>query len=104
MKFREYLKEAGFSKYPPGWTQKSVIKFAKTLTKETGLGPEDKGFFDACVSKMEKHFGEGAKGFCASVKDEAYNSTYWRGKDKSKEEKEKAIKTHKKLPKKSKGK
>lgn len=104
MRFKEYLKEAGFAKYPEGWTRKSVIKFAKTLTSETGKGPKDKGFFDACVSKMRKHFGDGAEGFCASVKDEAYASTYWRGKGKTKKEKEAAIKTHKKIPRKPKGK
>ena len=49
MRFKEYLKEAGFAKFPPGWTRKSVIKFAKTLTAETGKGPKEKGFFDACV-------------------------------------------------------
>jgi hypothetical protein len=53
---------------------------------------------------MRKHFGDGAEGFCASVKDEAYASTYWRGKGKTKKEKEAAIKTHKKIPRKPKGK
>ena len=104
MRLKEYLKEAGFTKYPEGWTRKSVIKFAKTLTSETGKGPKDKGFFDACVSKMTKHFGEGAKGFCASVKSEAWNSTYWRGKGKTKKDIEKSVASHKKLPKKPKGK
>ena len=104
MKFEKYLEEAGFAEYPPGWDRDSVIKFAKTLTKETGKGPKEKGFFDACVKKMKKHFGDGAEGFCASVKDEAYNSTYWRGKGKTPKETEKAVKTHKKLPKKPKGK
>jgi len=47
MKFRDFLiKEAGFTKYPKGWDKSSVIKFAKTLTKESGKGPKDKGFFD----------------------------------------------------------
>ena len=69
MKFKDWLNEAGFKKFPPGWTRKSVIKFAKTLTKDTGKLPTEKGFFDECVNKMKKHFGEGAEGFCASVKD-----------------------------------
>lgn len=86
MRFKKYINEVGFDKYPEGWNRDSVIKFAKTLTKETGKGPTEHGFFDACVLKMEKHFGEGAKGFCASVKDEAYGHTYWRGKDKPKKE------------------
>lgn len=78
------IQEMGFKKYPKGWTQKSVVKFARTLGKETGLGPRDKGFFDACVAKMSKHFGEGAKGFCAAVKDSSWDTTMWRGKGKSK--------------------
>ena len=87
MRFKNYLKEkVGFEKYPEGWNRDSVIKFAKTLTKDTGKGPTDHGFFDACVLKMKKHLGDGAEGFCASVKDEAYKSTYWRGKDKTKKE------------------
>jgi len=86
MRFKQYITEKGFDKYPEGWNRDSVIKFAKTLTKETGKGPTDKGFFDACVLKMEKHFGDGAKGFCASVKDEAWDSTLWRGKGKTKKE------------------
>ena len=34
--------EAGFSKYPKGWTQKSVQKFANTLSKEMKGGPHFK--------------------------------------------------------------
>lgn len=34
---------------------------------------------------MSKHL-DSAEGFCANVKDVFYNSTYWRGKDKSKEQ------------------
>jgi hypothetical protein len=44
---------------------------------------------------------EKAKGFCASIKDAAYGSPNWRGKDKSKEDVEKdtkKIKFKKKLP------
>jgi len=43
---------------------------------------------------MDKHFGEGAKGFCASVKSEAWNSTYWRGKNKTKKEIKKDVKKY----------
>jgi hypothetical protein len=47
MKFSEWLLiEDGFYKYPKGWSRKSVIKFAKSLTRESGKGPKDKGFFD----------------------------------------------------------
>jgi len=104
MKFKDWLNEAGFAKFPPGWTRKSVIKFAKTLTKDTGKLPTEKGFFDECVNKMKKHFGEGAEGFCASVKDEAFNSTYWRGKGKTEKETKAAVAAHKKIPRKPKGK
>jgi len=68
-----------------GWTQKSVEKFGKTIGKD----PTEHGFFDACVSRMEGKEGfdkEKAKGFCASIKDSAYNDPGWRGKDKSKKE------------------
>lgn len=97
--YLNYISEAGFSSYPKGWDRNSILKFAKTLTKETGKSPKDKGFFEDCVKKMEKHMGEGAKGFCASIKDEAYNSTYWRGEDKSKKEAEKDTEEHKGLKK-----
>jgi len=104
MKFRDWVNEAGFSKYPPGWTRESVIKFAKTLTKDTGKKPDEKGFFEACVKKLESHFGEGANGFCAAIKDEAYGSTYWRGKGKTEKETKTAVKSHKNVPEKPKGK
>lgn len=80
-----------------GWTQESIKKFAETIGKE----PTEHGFFDACVSRMEGKEGfdkEKAQGFCASIKDAAYNSPYWRGKGKSKEEIEKQTKK-KKFPK-----
>jgi len=71
-----------------GWTDKSVDKFGKTI----GKAPDEKGFFDACVSRMSGKEGfdaEKAKGFCASIKDKKYGSTFWRGRGKS----EKEIKT-----------
>jgi hypothetical protein len=46
MKFKEYLNEMGFSKYPKGWSKDSVVKYGKTLEKEIGLTPKDEGFFD----------------------------------------------------------
>lgn len=92
MKIKDYLDEAGFKKFPPGWTKKSVEKFAKTLT---GQDADEKGFFDKCVAKLTKEFGEdGAKGYCAAIKDEVYGSTYWRGKDKSKEKTKKDVEKH----------
>ena len=38
---------------------------------------------------------ENPEGFCASVKDEAHDSTYWRGKGKSPQEVGKDVKKHK---------
>lgn len=57
-------------------------------------GGKKKGFFDKCVEKMKDKM-ENPEGFCASVKDEAYDSTYWRGKDKSPQEIGKDVKKHK---------
>ena len=74
--------EAGFSKYPKGWNQDSVKKFANTLSKKMKGGPKSKGFFDKCVEKMKDKVDD-PEGFCAGVKDEVYGSTMWRGKDKS---------------------
>jgi len=80
-----YLQEAGFESKPKGWTDKSVKKSGRTLAKTVGLkSPKDKKFFEKCVDRMRKHMGSGAEGYCASLKDEAYGSTFWRGKDKSK--------------------
>jgi len=85
------LLEIGFENKPKGWSDKSIKKAGSTLAKGMGLNnPKDKGFFDKCVSKMTKHMGDGAKGYCASLKDEAHGgdkaSTYWRGKDKTKKQ------------------
>ena len=74
--------EAGFNKYPRGWSNDSVKKFGKTLSKNMKGGVKSKGFFDKCVNKMRGKV-ENPEGFCAGVKDETYGSTGWRGKDKS---------------------
>jgi hypothetical protein len=66
-----------------GWTQDSIEKFGKTIGKD----PKDKGFFDACVKRMQGKEGfdnEKARGFCAAVKDKAYGDPHWRGKGKTK--------------------
>lgn len=68
-----------------GWDDSSIEKFGKTIGKD----PKDKGFFDACVKRMSGKEGfdeQKAKGFCASIKDKAYGSPNWRGKDKTKEQ------------------
>lgn len=94
MKFREYINEKGFEEYPKGWTRESIIKFAKTLVDEYNLdGASDKGFFDACVEKMEGNI-DNPESFCASVKDEVINSVYWRGKGKTEKEVKRLAKEH----------
>jgi desulfoferrodoxin-like iron-binding protein len=85
--------EAGFKKYPKGWSKKSVKKFANTLTKEETNAAAKKGFFDKCVKKMTGKV-DNPEGFCAAMKDEATGSTYWRGKDKSPQKAGKDIKAH----------
>jgi len=91
-----YLDEETMNEAPigtAGWTDKSVEKFGKTIGKDA----KEKGFFDACVSRMSGKEGfdaEKAKGFCAAIKDKAHGSTYWRGKDKSKKEVSTATKEH----------
>lgn len=62
-----------------GWTKKSIEKFGKTI----GKSPTEKGFFNACVKRMNSKMGDKSKGFCASIKDAAYGSPNWRGKGKS---------------------
>lgn len=79
----EYLEEAPLAS--KGWTDKSISKFGKTIGKD----PTEHGFFDACVSRMKGKEGfdeKKAKGFCASIKDKAYNDPGWRGKGKTKKE------------------
>lgn len=93
--YLNYLSEAGFETKPKGWTEKSVKKSATTLAKGMGLkSARDKGFFEKCVAKMSKHM-KNPQGYCASLKDEQYDSTYWRGKDKSKKQAIKMIRLHK---------
>lgn len=94
MRFKEYIQEAGFKKYPKGWDEESVKKFAKTLVKEFGIkGGDKKGFFDACVTKMTGEM-DNPEGFCASVADEVTGTTFWRGKGKTEKEVKKLAKEH----------
>jgi len=68
-----------------GWTDKSISKFGKTIGKD----PKDKGFFAACVKRMQGKEGfdaEKARGFCAAVKDKSFGSPNWRGSGKTKKE------------------
>jgi DNA-directed RNA polymerase subunit RPC12/RpoP len=96
-KMSESINEAPIA--AKGWSQKSIEKFGKTI----GKGPKEKGFFDACVKRMEGKMGDKSKGFCASIKDAAYGSPNWRGKGKSKKEvasdtKKKRFPKNKQLP------
>ena len=84
----EYLNEAPIAS--KGWSQKSVAKFEKTIGKKA----DEKGFFDACVSRMEPKMGERAKGFCAAIKDAKHGSSHWRGKGKSEKEAKADAKKH----------
>lgn len=90
-----YLKEAGFEGMPKGWTKKSIKKSGMTLAKTVGeKSPKEKGFFKKCVKRMRKHMGDGAEGYCASIKSHAFGSTYWRGKGKTKKQTEKDVRRH----------
>jgi hypothetical protein len=96
----EYLQEGPIAS--KGWTMQSIKKFGKTVGKD----PTEKGFFEACMKRMQgkPNFDkEKAAGFCASIKDAAYGSPMWRGKGKSKKEVKAAVKSKKfkkQLPKK----
>lgn len=96
MRLQNYLiflnedKAEGFEGLPKGWTQKSLKKFAKSLTGKKGT---EEGFFDKCVKKMEGKI-DNPQAFCAAAKDELHGSTYWRGKGKSPQEAGKDIKKH----------
>ena len=70
-----YLVAKKWKKLPPGWTDKSVDKFWKTLTKGT---PEHKVW--DCISKMEEPFGDGAGAFCGGLAD--WKMPGWRQKNK----------------------
>jgi hypothetical protein len=82
MRFKQYINEIGFKNYPKGWNRSSVRKFAKTLSNNIDKDIDEKGWFDACVKKMEPDMGENAKGFCASVRDEYFGQTKWRSGEK----------------------
>lgn len=92
---KKYLKlEHNINEAPiktKGWTEESIKKFEKTI----GIKATEKGFFDACVLRMTPKEGfdkKKAEGFCASLKDLAHDSVYWRGKSKTKKEIKKDVK------------
>ena len=89
-----YLQEAGFEDKPKGWTDKSVKKYSNTFTSKMKGDVKSKDFFDKCVKKMQGKV-DNPEGFCASLKDETYKSTGWRGKGKTPKEVSKDIKKKK---------
>ena len=91
----EEVEEAGFEHMPKGWDKGSVKKWANTLAQNEAVrnAATKPGFFDKCVEKMKGKV-KSPEGLCASVKDVAHGSTYWRGKDKSPQEAGKDIKAH----------
>lgn len=95
MEKKDLVIEAGFKNMPKGWNRKSVKKWANTLVKnESENAATKKGFFQKCVTKMKGKV-ENPEGYCASVKDVAYNSTGWRGKGKSPQQVKKDIRKEK---------
>jgi len=62
----------GWKNLPKGWTQDSVESFWGKLTGDV------KHKVTKCIKRMEKHMGDGAGGFCASLADQVEGSTDWR--------------------------
>ena len=77
MRLEQYIKEAE--------GKEELKKWGQTFGKHHGVGPTEHGFFDICVKHMKDKIDD-AEAYCARVKDAYNNSTYWRGKDKPKDE------------------
>ena len=91
---RNVLNEAeGWHGMPRGWKQSSLKKFSKSLT---GKRATQKGFFDKCVQRMRGKVSN-PEAFCASAKDEAHGSTFWRGKGKTERQAKRTASMHKML-------
>jgi hypothetical protein len=84
------ISEKNIQKLKEGWTNKSFVKFGKSLVK--GGGKKER-FFQRCVDRMTGHL-KNPEGFCAKIKDSSYNSTYWRGKGKTPQQAGKDVKAH----------
>lgn len=67
---KEAKKKKPWSKKPPGWDNKSVKQYSRTMMK----GEEHP--FTACVEKMKDHIDD-PEAFCGSVKDKFTNKN-WR--------------------------
>lgn len=70
-----------------------LTRWGHTFGKTHGTYPDEKGFHELCVLHMEDNV-EDAPAYCARVKDVYNQSTYWRGKGKSKKEVESDVKAH----------
>lgn len=73
------MEDIGWSDLPDGWTEKSIKKFAKSLT---GKDVDEEGFWTKCFERIKDEEGfdeESAKKFCSSLVDHIKGSTYWRG-------------------------
>lgn len=61
----------GFDELPDGWTRKSVLQAWASLG----------GTWSTCYPRMIREFGpNGAKRFCAALKDEVYGTERWRNR------------------------
>lgn len=71
-----------------------MARWAKTFAENHGgITPDDKGWFDVCVTHMEGNV-DNTEAYCARVRDVWKQSTYWRGKGKSEKEAEADVKAN----------
>jgi hypothetical protein len=65
-----------------------MARWAKTFAENHGgITPDDKGWFDVCVTHMEGNV-DNTEAYCARVRDAWKGSTYWRSGKSKKTEKE----------------
>lgn len=86
-KVEKYFKideKIGWENLPKGWTKKSVMKFAKSLTGKDDPKDNPENFFTKCYERIKDEEGfdeKSAKKLCASLKDHVLGRTDWRGED-----------------------
>jgi len=61
---------------PKGWTEQSLEKFARSLTKKNKGDSE--GFVRACVKKLSGTGISSPEAFCSSLKDRYLGKKTWR--------------------------
>ncbi len=88
------INEAGFEGKPKGWTDKSIKKYSKTFSSKMKGNVKSEKFFKKCVKKMQGKV-DSPEGFCAALKDEMHDSTFWRGKGKKPAEVKSDVARHK---------